>query len=69
METSRTVLKRTIVRYLTKQGMTRTDLAKKLDMPVSTLSSKLLGHRRFSLDDIDKLVSEGVIAPIFVEVD
>ncbi|WP_172193261.1 helix-turn-helix domain-containing protein [Actinomyces faecalis] len=44
------------------------DLAHALDMMTSTLRGRLYGHRRWTLDDLDRLALLGAEVPAFGEV-
>ena len=60
MITSQAAITREVTRYMTAEGLSQKALAPALDMTQGTLSRKLVGTRRWTLDDIDRLAAAGV---------
>nr|WP_300339949.1 helix-turn-helix transcriptional regulator [Actinomyces sp.] len=53
---------------MTERGWSQRDLAQALGMSVQTLSHRLNGYRRWTLDDVEALALLGARLPAFGEV-
>ena len=53
---------------MAERGWSQRDLARALGMSVKTLSNRLNGYRRWTLDDLDSLAFLGAQVPAFGEV-
>lgn len=60
MITSQAAITREVTRYMTAAGLSQKALAPALDMTQGTLSRKLVGTRRWTLSDLDRLAAVGV---------
>ena len=60
MSISQAVITREVTRYMNAAGLSQTALAPALEMTQGTLSRKLVGTRRWTLADLDRLAAVGV---------
>ncbi len=60
MSISQVVITREVTRYMNAAGLSQTALASALEMTQGTLSRKLVGTRRWTLADLDRLAAVGV---------
>ena len=60
MSSSQQTVSRAVQEWMTSRGVTQETLALALGVRQQSLSSKLRGRRRWSLDDLDRLAAHGV---------
>jgi len=60
MSTSQATVSREVRRYLKASGITQRALGARIGLESESISRKLTGVRRWSLDDIDRLRDAGV---------
>lgn len=62
-----TAVTRAARNLMTREGWSQKDLAHAMDMSVQTLSHRLNGYRRWTLDEVDRLALLGADLPLISE--
>lgn len=61
MNVSQTIVSREVKRYLSAERMNQTQLGARIGLQQTTVSARLRGKTRWTLDDLDRLCDAGIL--------